>query len=285
LQNHFIEFLSWLLRSNQNEYVFANSQVHCHLSNCIDSYFNHDKMDKLSLNLAKFIRFLYNRTPNILINLSVCFFGTFLAMARILRDYSEISLKSEDLNCKIDLTKLIGRPGRTHIEIGSGKGTFLLNEAKSRPDENFLGIEWARKYYRYAVDRMGRWGLKNVRIIRTDATAFLTEHIQDNSVDIFHIYFPDPWPKKRHHKRRFICPTNLEQMIRCLKTSGEIRIATDHEDYFEQIEKVLDERSDKLEKIEFAPTAGAEPGERVGTNFERKYRKDQRPIHTIAVRK
>ncbi len=206
-------------------------------------------------------------------------------MARTLRDYPEISLKPEDLKGKIDLEKLIGRPGRTHIEIGSGKGTFLLNQAKTEPDDNFLGIEWARKYYRYAVDRIGRWGLKNVRIIRTDAASFLAEHIPVESVDIFHIYFPDPWPKKRHHKRRFVCLVNLEQMIRCLKISGEIRIATDHEDYFEQIKKVLAERSDKLGKIEFAAPSGTEQGELVGTNFERKYIKDQRSIHTIAVRK
>lgn len=206
-------------------------------------------------------------------------------MTRTLKDYPEISLKPEDLKRKVDLTKLIGRTGGVHIEIGSGKGTFLLNQAKAEPEENFLGIEWARKYYRYAVDRIGRWDLKNVKIIRTDAAAFLADHVPDDSVDIFHIYFPDPWPKKRHHKRRFICPANLEQMIRCLKTSGQIRIATDYEGYFDQIKTVLAQRSDKLDKIEFPPTAGAEPGEWVGTNFERKYIKDQRAIHTIAVRK
>jgi tRNA (guanine-N7-)-methyltransferase len=104
-------------------------------------------------------------------------------------------------------------------------------------------------------------------------------------VDIFHIYFPDPWPKKRHHKRRFICLANLEQLIRCLKKSGQIRIATDHTEYFEQIKWVLSERSDKLEEIDFLPAAGADTGEWVGTNFERKYIKDQRQIQTIAARK
>ena len=206
-------------------------------------------------------------------------------MARILKDYPGVSLRPEDLDGKISFCQIIGCPGAAHIEIGAGKGTFLLNQAKARPDDNFLGIERARKYYRYAVDRIGRWGLTNVRIIRTDAAAFLADFIPDNSIDFFHIYFPDPWPKKRHHKRRFICPANIENLIRCLKSSGEIRIATDHAGYFEQIEKVLTARSDKLEKIGFLPTAGAEVGEWVGTNFERKYLKDQRPIYTIAARK
>ncbi len=206
-------------------------------------------------------------------------------MARTLKDYPGVSLRTENLDGQIDFAKLIGRPGGVHIEIGAGKGTFILNQAKAQPDANFLGIEWARKYYRYAVDRIGRWDLKNVRIIRTDAAVFLADFIPDNTVDFFHIYFPDPWPKNRHHKRRFFCPANLEHLIRCLKTGGQIRIATDHADYFEQIKEVLAARNDKLQEIEFLPAAGAEVGEWVGTNFERKYLKDQRPILTIAVRK
>jgi tRNA (guanine-N7-)-methyltransferase len=194
-------------------------------------------------------------------------------------------MKAENLDGKIDFVRIFGRPGPVHIEIGSGKGTFLLGQAGAQPGDNFLGIEWARKYYRYAVDRIGRWGLKNVRIIRTDAAGFITDSIPDNSVDCFHIYFPDPWPKKRHHKRRFICPANLEHLIRCLKTAGQLRIATDHADYFEQIKLVLTAWSDVLEEIDFIKPAGTESGEWVGTNFERKYIKDKRPIYTIAVRK
>jgi tRNA (guanine-N7-)-methyltransferase len=206
-------------------------------------------------------------------------------MARILQDYPGISLKTADLDGEIDFVRIFGRSGPVHIEIGSGKGTFLLGQATALPSENFLGIEWARKYYRYAVDRIGRWGLTNVRIIRTEAAGFIAEFVPDDSVDCFHIYFPDPWPKKRHHKRRFICPANLEQLIRCLKSSGQIRIATDHEDYFEQIKEVLSERNDVLEEIDFIKPVAAESGELTGTNFERKYIKDQRPIYTIAAGK
>jgi tRNA (guanine-N7-)-methyltransferase len=206
-------------------------------------------------------------------------------MARILKDYPNVSITEEDLDGKADFVRIFGRSGAVHIELGSGKGTFLLNQAKTEPGNNFLGIEWARKYYRYAVDRIGRWGLTNVRIIRTDVVSFIAEFVPDESVDCFHIYFPDPWPKKRHHKRRFLCAANLEQLIRCLKTGGQLRIATDHAEYFEQIQTVVTARSDKLEKIDFPAAAGAETGEWVGTNFERKYLKDQRPIYTLAVKK
>ena len=206
-------------------------------------------------------------------------------MARTLKEYPSVSLNPEDLDGKIDFVRIFGRAGPVHIEIGTGKGTFLLNQAGAQPGDNFLGIEWARKYYRYAVDRIGRWGLTNVRIIRTDAATFLTDFVPGDSVECFHIYFPDPWPKKRHHKRRFICPANLEHLIRCLRTGGQLKIATDHAEYFEQIKKVLTARNEKLQEIDFLPTAGAEASEWVGTNFERKYLKDQKPIYTLAVKK
>ena len=206
-------------------------------------------------------------------------------MARILKDYPSVSLKPEDLDGKIDFAWIFGRSGPVHIEIGSGKATFLLNQAMARPQVNFLGIERAGKYYRYAVDRIGRWGLTNVRIIRTDAAAFLADFIPDNSVDCFHIYFPDPWPKKRHHKRRFFCQANLKQLLRALKTGGNLRIATDYPEYFELITELMEANKNYLEPTEFLPTAGAKDAEWVGTNFERKYLKQQRPIFHLAVRK
>ena len=206
-------------------------------------------------------------------------------MRRILRDYAWVSLNTADLAGRLDFGDVFGREGPVHIEVGAGKGTFLLNQARRDSQANFVGIEWARKYYRYAVDRIGRWGLANVRIIRADAAYFIAEHVADESVECFHIYFPDPWPKKRHHKRRFVSPANMEELLRCLKSGGQIRIATDHGEYFEVMEEVIASFSDKLEEIDFAPTADAGPEEITGTNYERKYIKDKREIYTIAVRK
>ena len=206
-------------------------------------------------------------------------------MARTLKEYPSVAIKPENLDGKIDFDRIFGRPAPVHIEIGSGKATFLLNQAKAQPQLNFLGIEWANKYYRYAVDRIGRWGLKNVRIIRTDAAHFLEFFLPPDSVDCFHIYFPDPWPKKRHHKRRLFNLANLEQLLRCLKTGGYLKIATDHYEYFELITRLLQASRDRLEPTEFLPADGADTNEWVGTNFERKYLKEQRPIYTLAVRK
>jgi len=206
-------------------------------------------------------------------------------MRRTLKDYSHVSLKLEDLDGRIDFVRLFGRLAPLHIEIGVGRGTFILNQAKTNPNTDFLGIEWASKYYRYSVDRIGRWNLTNVRIIRTDATAFIADFLPDSCADCFHIYFPDPWPKKRHHKRRFLNTANADQLLRCLKPAGIIRIVTDHAEYFDQIKNVLTEKADSLEEVDFLPAAGADTGEWVGSNFERKYLKENRPIFFIAVRK
>ena len=206
-------------------------------------------------------------------------------MARILKDYLSVSLKPEDLDGQIDFVRIFGRSSPVHVEIGTGRATFLLNQAKSLSEVNFLGIERASRYYRYAVDRIGRWGVSNVRIIRTDAVHFLANFVSARSVDCFHIYFPDPWPKKRHHKRRLFVPANLEHLLRCLKPGGAIKVVTDHADYFEQIKMVLAAQGSRLEEVDFLPTAGADEGEWVGTNFERKYLKEQKAIYTVAVRK
>lgn len=241
-------------------------------------------------------------------------------MTRKLNEYPSVALKLEDLCGEIDFNQVFGRSRPLHVEVGTGKATFLLSEAMAHLNINFLGIERANKYYRYAVDRIGRWarakllrpgsrrawtgsspppafagaslsphrrgaGLTNVRIIRTDAAGFLADCVPSNSVDCFHIYFPDPWPKRRHHKRRFFCPANLENLIRCLKTGGILRIATDHAEYFEQIKKLISAQRERFEEIEFLPAAGAGNGELTGTNYERKYIRGKRQIYTLAVRK
>lgn len=206
-------------------------------------------------------------------------------MAGKLKDYPQITLICEGLAEPVDFAEIFGRISPVHIEIGFGKGTFLVSQAQAQPEVDFLGIEWARKYYLYAVDRIGRWGLKNVRLTRTDAADFVTRLVPDQNVTCYHIYYPDPWPKKRHHKRRFICSKNLEHLLRTLVPGGVIRIATDHADYFQQIKQVLAERQNELEQTDFISTAGAEDGEFVGTNYERKYTREKREVYTIAVKK
>ena len=206
---------------------------------------------------------------------------------RIIKDYQNISVRPESVTGMLDFNILFGRSAPVEMEVGSGKGTFLLEEAKAFPEKNFFGVEWANKYYKLAVDRMGRWDTANVRLMRTDAAGFIAEHIADESIGVFHLYFPDPWPKKRHNKRRFFCDENLIQLLRILKPDGIINIATDHADYFEQMTEVAGRAVEQgtVKKIEFLRPAGAEDGELVGTNYERKYMKEGRKTYTLALEK
>ena len=202
--------------------------------------------------------------------------------------FPQIALEADSVPQTLDLCETFLRPGAFHVEIGSGKGTFLLNYAKSHPHLNLLGIEWANKYYRYSVDRLRRWGIENVRIIRTEAAAFLRHHLACSCVSVFHLYFPDPWPKKRHHKRRFVNQENIEQMHRCLVAHGELRLATDHRGYFDWICAFFSGNEGNallFEEHDFQPVSTAGAGEWVGSNFERKYLKEGREIYTLALRK
>ncbi|MCH9022614.1 MAG: tRNA (guanosine(46)-N7)-methyltransferase TrmB, partial [Planctomycetes bacterium] len=147
--------------------------------------------------------------------------------------FDDIAIDLDNLCSHMDLERVFSRSAPLHLEVGSGKGTFLVNQARALPDVNFLGIEWANKFYRYSVDRLQRWQLENVRVVRVDATDFIRLHLPDESVELYHIYFPDPWPKKRHHRRRFFNEDNMGQVLRTLIAGGILQVATDYQEYYE----------------------------------------------------
>jgi len=185
---------------------------------------------------------------------------------------------------RLDWRELFPRPAPTELEIGSGKGTFLVQEAAARPDANFFGIESMKKYSYYGADRCRRAGLTNVRTFAGDAVAFVTERVPDASLRVVHVYHPDPWPKARHHKRRIVNPHMLAQWERILEPGGELRVVTDHPEYAVWIEEVL--ATSSMAPIEYTRPASAGEGELVGTNFERKYkRRDGRALYPFALRR
>ncbi len=200
----------------------------------------------------------------------------------------DIAVSFPDTNVRLNLSALFCRPGPVEVEIGSGKGTFLLHQARNNSNINYLGIEYANKFYRFSVDRLARWGMTNVRLLRTDARDFIRCSIGDGCVQAYHIYFPDPWPKKRQQKRRFFRPETILHVARTLAVGGELRTATDHAEYYDWICELMlrHERITPLfEPIDFFPTDAADTGEWVGSNFERKYIKEGRPIYTLALRR
>ncbi|HOB74014.1 MAG TPA: tRNA (guanosine(46)-N7)-methyltransferase TrmB [Phycisphaerae bacterium] len=184
----------------------------------------------------------------------------------------------------LDFRKIFGDDRPVEMEIGSGKGTFLLNRARLLPERGFLGIEWANKYFRYAADRMARWGVTNVRLMRTDARHLVLYHLPPASITFLHIYHPDPWPKKRHHKRRLIQPGFIKSAADALVEGGRIAIQTDHAGYFEQICQVV-RGEPRLVEVPFeSPELGVVEG-RVGTNFEVKYLREGRSFFRLALQK
>lgn len=174
---------------------------------------------------------------------------------------------------------------RFELEIGTGKGTFLIQQANHQPDVNFLGVEWAAEFYRYAADRARRWNLTNVKLLHADATAFIRFWCADNVVSVIHLYFSDPWPKKKHHKRRVVQDRTMQEFHRILRAGGELRLVTDHHDLWVWCEEHAARHEELFDRAPFAAIESAEAGEMVGTNFERKYAREERPFYAMTLMK
>jgi tRNA (guanine-N7-)-methyltransferase len=179
----------------------------------------------------------------------------------------------------LDFAIVFGRPGRVEVEIGIGKGRFLLAAAAARPEISMIGIEWANRYLRIAEERAAKRGLANVRFIRADARELVARAMPAASVGAYYVFYPDPWPKNRHHKRRFFEPSTADHLARTLAPGGGLHVATDHDDYWSVIEPLLD-RHPAFERL---PAFGGEafpvPIEGPLTNFEAKYEMEGRGRH------
>jgi len=172
---------------------------------------------------------------------------------------------------------------RIEIEIGTGKGTFLVQQAPLAPQTNFLGIENAGEFYRYAADRIRRRNLTNVRMLHMDATEFLEHWCAAEIAAVIHLYFSDPWPKRRHHKRRVLRDETMPVFRRVLEPGGELRLVTDHDDLWAWYEDHAARHSALFERRPFEPPAGSGEGELVGTNYERKFTREGRPFHAMTL--
>jgi tRNA (guanine-N7-)-methyltransferase len=164
------------------------------------------------------------------------------------------------------------------LEVGFGKGLFLLNACQACPDVNFLGIEILRKYQLYAATRFAKRGMRNVRLVKADAREFLRDYVSDASFQAIHVYFPDPWWKKRHLKRRLFTSEFAAQCERTLQSGGRLYVVTDVSDYFVVITKLLQQHT-RLKLL--PPPDSKEPAHDLDylTNFERKFRKEGRAIY------
>jgi tRNA (guanine-N7-)-methyltransferase len=124
------------------------------------------------------------------------------------------------------------RPGPVELEVGSGKGLFLVTAAMARPDVNFLGVEIAAGYARLCAGKLAAAGLANARIVHGDAMALVRDRLREHCLAAVHVYFPDPWWKARHRKRRVLSEPFLRQVARVLEPGGRLHVWTDVEEYF-----------------------------------------------------
>jgi tRNA (guanine-N7-)-methyltransferase len=179
---------------------------------------------------------------------------------------------------------VFGNDHPVEIEVGFGKGLFLLTSGQARPDVNFLGIEIFRKYQLYTATRLGKRSLSNVKVVCADARVFLAERVPPDSVQAIHVYFPDPWWKTRHRKRRLFTQDFAISCQRVLRTGGRLLVVTDVESYHQIITETVAQHT-RL-RLEEVPTEKA-PSHDFDylTNFERKYRKEGRPIYRALYRK
>jgi tRNA (guanine-N7-)-methyltransferase len=139
----------------------------------------------------------------------------------------------------LDFSEIFPRPVPVEVDLGCGDGTFLAAIAEKNPGHNFLGIERLLGRVRRACRKIARLQLKNARVLRLDAGYAVTNLLPATSVTAFHLLFPDPWPKRRHHRRRTFTPEFLAAIERALVPSGLLHISTDHPDYFHQIQRVI----------------------------------------------
>lgn len=178
---------------------------------------------------------------------------------------------------RFDFARIFGNEHPVALEIGSGKGRFLIESGLARPDVNFVGIEKSLHYYRVIRQRLARHGLPNTRIVNYDAVKVIREMIPDGSLGEIHIYFPDPWPRPRERKRRMIRDDVMTELIRVMKRDAKGIYVTDHEEYFEKAIEVLGAFFD----AEVADALESPPR----TNYEAKYREEGRPIFEARFRR
>ncbi len=200
-------------------------------------------------------------------------------MRREITDFPDIVIPDDGILREDSILDHFENAHPLEVDVGSGKGRFLLARAAEHPDTNYWGIErqYARVYR--TAKKAHRRGLQNVRVARVEAVNGIATLLPDACVTSFYIFFPDPWPKRRHHRRRLICPPFMDLLDQKLMDQGCVHFATDHQDYADVVERVFadDERFVSIEP--FQPTHAER------TDFEVLFTGLSKPIRRLSIRK
>lgn len=171
-----------------------------------------------------------------------------------------------------------GRVAPIEVEVGCGKGLFMSTAARDLPDRDFVGIEVAGKYARFAAARLAKSNRGNALMIHGDAQQFFQEHLLSESLDAVHVYFPDPWWKKRHRKRRIMNEAFLLSVYRTLKPNGRLHFWTDVKEYFDVSLELIQEKI-PLSGPEHVDESPSVHDLDYRTHFERRMRLHDKPVY------
>lgn len=178
------------------------------------------------------------------------------------------------------LREIFGDRGRpVEVEIGHGHGAYIVAAAAARPEADFLGVEWAKARHLYAAERAARRGLANARFLRRDALDLVEVHLAPGSIRAFHVYFPDPYWKRKQFGRRLITPRFVAALAAALEPGGRVLLKTDVAPRFDDMIGVF-RAEPRLVECAWDPRAALEP--EVESNFERKAREAGRPVARAA---
>jgi tRNA (guanine-N7-)-methyltransferase len=187
-------------------------------------------------------------------------------------------LTGPDPPAPLDWRVLFGNDRPVELEVGFGKGLFLLSAAVSRPEVNFAGVEIVRKYQLFTATRIAKRQLPNVKVACADGRLFVATCVAAGSLQAVHVYFPDPWWKTRHHKRRVFTPEFAAACVRALAPGGHFHVATDVAEYAAIIGGLMDALPN-LKRLPPPEPSGPAHDMDYLTNFERKFRKVGKPIY------
>lgn len=193
-------------------------------------------------------------------------------------DYSKHFRMLEELSQPWEPEKLFGRVAPLEVEVGSGKGLFLQTAATNQPQHNFLGIEVAGKYSRFTAARLAKRNLTNAIAVLGDGLRLFREMIPNDSLAAVHVYFPDPWWKKRHHKRRVLNEPFLRDVHRTLVVGGKLHFWTDVQEYFDATLELIAEMKCFVGPLK-VPEKVAEHSLDFRTHFERRTRLKEEPVY------
>lgn len=192
-------------------------------------------------------------------------------------DRSGIGVLSDGGDLELE-RRLAGR-AEWELEIGFGKGRYLLGRAEREPGRGFVGIEIAGEYFALAARRLARRKLDNLALLEGDAAYFAAVLLPLRRFAAIHVYFPDPWPKLRHRKRRLFAPDSVDLLAALVAPGGRLWFATDHLEYGEQVAELLgDYPGAAVTRLAAAWPEGPR------TNYEAKYVAEGRPILRLEVR-